>query len=102
VIRDVGAAGRVGAHVDLEKGRLTVRQALHRVDGQLRLDPVKTDASVAVLPIPAPLVTIVRAHRQRQLRERVAAGAAWRDTGLVFARRTSSASVSTAVTTDDQ
>ena len=45
------ALGLAWADVDLDGGRLTVRQALHRVDGQLRLDPVKTDASVAVLPI---------------------------------------------------
>jgi integrase len=63
---------------------LTIRQALHRVDGKLRLDAVKTDASIAVLPIPAPLVTIPRAHRKRQLEERVAAGSQWRETGLVF------------------
>jgi integrase len=44
---------------------------------------VKTEASVAVLPIPAPLVTILRAHRKRQLEERVAAGSQWRETGLV-------------------
>jgi integrase len=78
------ALGLAWADVDLDEGRLTVRQALHRVDGQLRLDAVKTDASVAVLPIPASLVAILRAHRQRQLRERVAAGSLWRDTGLVF------------------
>jgi hypothetical protein len=70
--------------VDLDAGRMTVRQALHRVDGQLRLDPVKTDASVAVLPIADPLVTILRAHRKRQLQERFAAGSSWRETGLVF------------------
>jgi integrase len=45
---------------------------------------VKTEASVAVLPIPAPLVTILRSHRKRQLEERVAAGSLWRETGLVF------------------
>lgn len=78
------ALGLAWSDVDLDKGRLTVRQALHRVDGQLRLDPVKTDASVAVLPILAPLVAILKAHRQRQLKERVAAGSLWRDTGLVF------------------
>jgi integrase len=78
------ALGLAWAHVDLEEGRLTVRQALHRVDGQLRLDPVKTDASVAVLPIPAPLVSVLRAHRKRQLEERFAAGPRWRETGLVF------------------
>ena len=77
------ALGLAWADVDLEEGRLTVRQALHRVDGQLQLDPVKTDASVAVLPIPDPLVTILRAHRTRQLQERFAAGARWRATGLV-------------------
>jgi len=63
---------------------LTIRQALHRLDGQLRLDPVKTDASIAVLPIPDPLVTVLRAHRKRQLQERFAAGSRWRETGLVF------------------
>jgi integrase len=78
------ALGLAWADVDLDQGRLTVRQALHRVDGQLRLESVKTDASVAVLPIPTPLVSILRAHRQRQLRERVAAGSQWRDTELVF------------------
>jgi len=61
------ALGLAWADVDLDGGRMTVRQALHRVDGQLRLDPVKTDASVAVLPIPDPLVSILRAHRKRQL-----------------------------------
>ncbi len=77
------ALGLAWADVDLEEGRLTIRQAL-RVDGQLRLDAVKTDASIAVLPIPAPLATILRAHRKRQLEERVAAGSLWRETGLVF------------------
>jgi integrase len=58
------ALGLAWADVDLDGRQLTVRQALHRVDGQLRLDPVKTDASVAVLPIPAPLVNILRATQR--------------------------------------
>ena len=78
------ALGLAWADVDLEQGRLTIRRALHRVDGHLELDHVKTDASVAVLPIPAPLVTILRGHRKRQFEERFAAGSQWRDTGLVF------------------
>jgi integrase len=78
------ALGLAWSDVDLEQGRLTIRQALHRVDGQLRLDQVKTEASVAVLPIPAPLVTILRVHRKRQFEERFAAGPQWRDTGRVF------------------
>jgi integrase len=39
---------------------------------------------VAVLPIPAPLVSILRVRRTRQLEERFTAGAHWRETGLVF------------------
>ena len=67
------ALGLAWADVDLDHARLTIRQALHRVDGELRLDAVKTDASIAVLPIPAPLVPILRGHRTRQLEERFAA-----------------------------
>ena len=69
------ALGLAWANVDLENGRLTVRRAPHRVDGELRLDQVKTDASVAVFPIPAPLVNILREHRSRHLEERLTAGA---------------------------
>jgi integrase len=78
------ALGLASADVDLEQRRLTIRQALHRVDGELRLDPVKTEASIAVLPIPAPLVAILKGHRTRQLEERFSAGSQWRETGLVF------------------
>lgn len=78
------ALGLAWSDVDLENGRLTIRQALHRVDGELRLEQVKTEASVAVLPIPAPLLGILRGHRSRQLEERFTAGAQWRNTGLVF------------------
>lgn len=82
------ALGLAWADVDLDGGRLTVRQSLHRVDGELRLDQVKTEASVAVLPMPAPLVTILRGHRSRQLKERFSAGSQWRNTGLVFTTTT--------------
>ncbi|HTY30480.1 site-specific integrase [Mycobacterium sp.] len=82
------ALGLAWADVDLDDGRLTIRQALHRVDGELRLEQVKTEASVAVLPIPAPLVSILRGHRSRHLEERFAAGSEWQDTGLVFTSAT--------------
>lgn len=79
------ALGLAWDDIDLEAGRLTIRQALHRVDGQLRLDPVKTEGSVATLPLPRPLVPVLREHRKRQIGERFeAAGARWHDKGLVF------------------
>jgi integrase len=37
------ALGLAWSDVDLENGRLTIRQALHRVDGELRLEQVKTE-----------------------------------------------------------
>jgi len=53
-----------------------------------------TDAAIAArtlrtnsdgaLPIPAPLVSILSAHRRRQREGRIAAGVDWRDAGLVF------------------
>lgn len=78
------ALGLQWADVDLDGGRITIRRALHRVDGELKLENVKTEGSVAVLPLPRPLVPILANHRRRQLEERLAAGSAWRDTGLVF------------------
>lgn len=82
------ALGLAWTDVDLDSGLLTVRQSLHRVDGELRLEQVKTEASVAVLPIPVPLVTILRGHRARQLKERLSAGSEWHDRGLVFSTAT--------------
>ncbi|BCK53992.1 tyrosine-type recombinase/integrase [Nocardia wallacei] len=78
------ALGLTWADMDLVGGRLTIRQALHRVDGRLQLDEVKTEGSNATLPLPRPLVAILREHRKRQLEERFAAGTAWHESGLVF------------------
>lgn len=78
------ALGLQWSDVDLDGERITIRRALHRVDGQLKLENVKTEGSVAVLPVPRTLVPILTNHRRRQVEERLAAGSAWRDTGLVF------------------
>lgn len=78
------ALGLQWSDVDFEAERITIRRALHRVDGQLKLENVKTEGSVAVLPVPQTLLPILTNHRRRQLEERLAAGSAWRDSGLVF------------------
>ncbi|QFZ16202.1 tyrosine-type recombinase/integrase [Saccharothrix syringae] len=70
--------------VDLAGGRVTIAQALHRVDGKLTLDEVKTEASAATVPLPAPLVSVLQRHKALQAGDRLAAGPRWRDTGLVF------------------
>ncbi len=78
------ALGLEWSDLDLDRGRITIRRALHRVDGQLKFEHAKTEGSVAVLPLPGPLVPILVNHRRRQLEERLAAGSSWRETGLVF------------------
>ncbi|WP_338765896.1 site-specific integrase [Nocardia vulneris] len=78
------ALGLLWKDIDLEVGRLVVRYGLHRVDGELKLEEVKTEGSRATLPIPRPLLAALQEHRKRQLDERFTAGNRWRETGLVF------------------
>lgn len=70
--------------MDLDAGMLHVRQQLQRVDGTLGRVPLKTSRSRRVLAMPRPAVEALRAHRQRQLEERLAASR-WTATGYVFA-----------------
>jgi integrase len=72
-------------NVDLDAGTIHVRQALkrgHRT--RLELGELKTKGSRRSLAAPGPVVEALRAHRRRQLEERMAAGPAWVDLGLVF------------------
>ena len=78
------ALGLAWEDVDLVVGRVTVRQGLHRVDRELKLDDVKTDGSKATIPLPKPLVAVLKTHRKHQLEERFEAGNKWRESGLVF------------------
>ena len=72
-------------HVDLDAETLQVVQTLQRVGGQLRLKPPKTRQSRRTVPLPPPVVEALRAHKVAQGKERLAAGADWQDTGMVFA-----------------
>ncbi|MBI2320580.1 MAG: site-specific integrase [Chloroflexi bacterium] len=70
--------------VNLEQRRLSVRYALQRIGGKLQLVEPKTAKSRRTLALPAFAVTALRAHKVRQLEERVRLGAHWRDTGFIF------------------
>jgi integrase len=70
--------------VDLEERSLWIRQALQRVDGQLTMVEPKTHRSRRALPLPAMVVPALERHRSRQAKERLAAGPAWQDHGLIF------------------
>jgi integrase len=70
--------------VNLETGEVQIRQQLQVVKGALVLQPLKTAKSRRTLILPQVCLDALRAHRTRQREERLKAGAAYRDTGLVF------------------
>ncbi|CAM3209459.1 site-specific integrase [Mycobacterium colombiense] len=71
-------------HVDLKTGALRVAATVARVDGKLVTTPPKTERSRRQIPLSAPVVEMLRAHRARQKRERLQAGDQWRESDLVF------------------
>ena len=73
--------------VDLDAQTLRIREQLVRYrkgDVGLDLAPVKSARSRRTLPLSAPVVEALKAHRARQLEVRLIAGPSWCDTGLVF------------------
>lgn len=73
--------------VDLDRGVVRVRQALERIGKGWRIVEPKSKASRRTVRLPAPVVPILRAHRVRQLEQRLAAGATWQEHGFVFTTR---------------
>jgi len=72
--------------VDLDDSRLVVERVLVRGKDDLVLAEPKTERSRRSVALDARTVQALRDHRRRQLEERMAAGSAWQDLGLVFAR----------------
>lgn len=74
-------------NVDLERAEVRIVESLQRVGGALVTSETKTERSRRTLALPASVIAALRAHRVRQLEERLAAGPAWKDHGLVFSSR---------------
>jgi integrase len=70
--------------VNFDAGTLTVRHALQRIDGEPKLVEPKTALSRRTITLPVSAITAFREQRIRQLEERLLAGSAWHDWGLVF------------------
>ena len=70
--------------VDLETGRLSVRQALTTPRGGRRLGPPKRSKSRRSVKITAGAVKALAAHREHQLEERERLAELWNDHGFVF------------------
>ncbi len=85
-LRQGEALGLRWDEVDLTRATLTVKHQLQRLDGEFRLVETKTARSRRTVALPAFAVDTLRAHRARQLEDRLLAGSDWRgdEWGLVF------------------
>jgi integrase len=78
------AAGLRWCDLDLDERTLTVNQQRLAYGTTVTVGPPKTAASRRTVALDRTTVTVLRAHRRRQEKERAAAGQAWHDTGYVF------------------
>jgi integrase len=83
-VRRGEAAGLRWREVDLERRRASIRQAHVAVGYAVEVAEPKTSRSRRVLALDKGTVAVLRAHRKAQMADRLAAGTAWRETGLVF------------------
>ncbi len=73
--------------VDFDVRAVRVRQQVQRVDGEFAFVDTKSRQSRRIVDLPAWLATALRAHRARQIEERLAAGDRWAGRNLVFCTR---------------
>ena len=79
-VRTEEARALLWSEVDLDAGTVAVYRSV-RAKGD-----TKTRRSRRVLKLPRKVVAALRAHRRRHMAERLRAGDAWQDHGLVFCR----------------
>jgi integrase len=70
--------------VDLEAGSMRIERTRVLVGGHAQDSTPKTKAGVRRIGLDPGLVDIMRAHRRRQLEDKLRAGSAWTDSGFVF------------------
>jgi integrase len=83
-LREGEALGLRWEDVDLAAGTISVRVALQRLQGALRLEEVKSAGSRRLITLPHVAVSTLEAHRIRQTQEQAMLGAKWPESGLVF------------------
>jgi integrase len=73
------------ADIDWDRGRVQITHTLQWLKGnRWRLDEPKTGHSRRGIRLPPTALQALKAHRARQAEQRLAAGPAWEDNGLVF------------------
>jgi integrase len=83
-LRQGEALGLRWEDVDWKSRVLHVRHSLQRINKKLVLSELKSESSRRDLPLIDVIAAGLRAHRSRQLAERLAAGKDWQESGFVF------------------
>jgi len=79
-------AGLRWCDLDLDRARISIRQCLAVTHGRPYFSEPKTSKSRRSISLDLGTVGALRAHRRRQLEEKLAAGPVWIDSGLCFVR----------------
>ena len=83
-IRRGEAVGATWAALDLDAGTLEIRQTITKAGSRVVVKEPKSSRSRRPVPLAAPVVALLRAHREHQDQQRRHAGVAWQDHDLVF------------------
>ena len=86
-MRQAELLGLRWSDVDLSNGTVHIAHNVQRIDGEWRFVPPKSKRSVRTLSLTAEAVNALETQRTRQVEERLAAGARWREMDLVFTSR---------------
>lgn len=90
-LRPSEALGLLWEDVDLERGAVRIRRSRVKVGGAMvSQEKTKTEAGMREVVLPARAVEALRRRRTQLAEDRLAAGPAYRDQGLVFQGRTGS------------
>jgi integrase len=71
--------------IEMGNGLIQVRRQLKVIDGAPLLVDLKTKSSRRAVPLAAPVLRILRAHRKHQIAQRLEDGVPWSESGFVFA-----------------
>ena len=87
-VRQGEALGLQWEDLGLERGSVTVRHTLARIDGKRVLAEPKTEQSHRTIPLPSLVLASLETHAVTQTEDRERAGDRWQASGFVFTIKT--------------